>query len=139
LRDSTLTGLTKSVGPLAVGTGYFWRVLAKNPGGTSAWSLARKFTTIPPAPGVPVPSAPAQNATDVAVSTSLSWSAVSGAATYAVELSIDSTFAILDLQDSGVTATTRGPPCPASPPRLFRCPRSRFPRTTPSTFPLRPR
>jgi hypothetical protein len=36
--DSTLTGTTRVVGNLTDGTTYYWRVRAKNDGGTSPWS-----------------------------------------------------------------------------------------------------
>jgi transposase-like protein len=46
--DSTLTGTSKQVGPLASNTRYFWRVSAKNAGGISPFSAARRFTTAAP-------------------------------------------------------------------------------------------
>ncbi len=48
--DSTITETFKTVGPLQNGTTYFWRVNAKNQGGTSAWSQVRNFTTTVAAP-----------------------------------------------------------------------------------------
>jgi hypothetical protein len=44
--DSTLTTTSKTIGPLSNGMTYYWRVNAKNSGGTSAWSEVRSFTTI---------------------------------------------------------------------------------------------
>ncbi|MBN1980255.1 MAG: hypothetical protein JW795_01905, partial [Chitinivibrionales bacterium] len=44
--DSTLTTLTKEVGPLAANTTYFWRVKACNSAGASPWSLAWSFTIV---------------------------------------------------------------------------------------------
>jgi parallel beta-helix repeat protein len=43
--DSTITKTFKSIGPLQNGTTYFWRVNARNEGGTSDWSQVRSFTT----------------------------------------------------------------------------------------------
>jgi hypothetical protein len=43
--DSTLTAGSMALGALTNGTKYYWRVNAKNAGGTSAWALAN-FTTI---------------------------------------------------------------------------------------------
>jgi hypothetical protein len=43
--DSTLTDTARQVGPLAVNTQYYWRVNAKNAGGTSAWSTRWGFRT----------------------------------------------------------------------------------------------
>lgn len=43
--DSTLTTTSKQIGPLEQGTTYFWRVRAEASGGTSAFSLVRRFKT----------------------------------------------------------------------------------------------
>lgn len=59
---------------LAYGTTYYWQIVARNAGGTTAgpiWS----FTTISPAPAVPTTPAPANGVTGSALSTSLTWSA----------------------------------------------------------------
>lgn len=51
--DSTIAETFKSTGPLQTGMTYFWRINAKNKGGTSAWSPVRSFTTTvatPPGP-----------------------------------------------------------------------------------------
>jgi PKD repeat protein len=44
--DSTFTATSRQVGPLANNTTFYWRVDAKNIGGSSAWSQAWSFTTI---------------------------------------------------------------------------------------------
>jgi hypothetical protein len=43
--DSTLTGISAPIGPLAGGTTFFWRVRAGNSAGWSAFSSTRSFTT----------------------------------------------------------------------------------------------
>lgn len=43
--DSTLTDTMKTMSGLSTNSTYFWRVMAKNAGGTSAYSPARSFTT----------------------------------------------------------------------------------------------
>ena len=43
--DSTLTDTTRSIGPLQPLTKYYWRVSAKNAGGTTSWSSVWNFTT----------------------------------------------------------------------------------------------
>jgi parallel beta-helix repeat protein len=51
--DTSLVDTSKAIGPLQYGTTYYWRVCAKNVGGTSDWSQTRSFTTIaatPPGP-----------------------------------------------------------------------------------------
>jgi alpha-amylase len=45
--DSTLTGTSKKIGPIANGI-YFWHVRAKNIAGTSAWSGTRMFSVFVP-------------------------------------------------------------------------------------------
>jgi phosphodiesterase/alkaline phosphatase D-like protein len=49
--DSTITGISQQVSGLASGTTYYWRVNAKNSGGTSAYSSTWSFTPT----GVAVP------------------------------------------------------------------------------------
>jgi photosystem II stability/assembly factor-like uncharacterized protein len=46
VNDSTLTSVSRSVGPLTLATTYFWRVRAKNDGGWSTFSSTRQFITI---------------------------------------------------------------------------------------------
>ncbi len=43
--DSTISDTTQQMSSLAISTSYFWRTSASNIGGTSPWSLARRFTT----------------------------------------------------------------------------------------------
>jgi hypothetical protein len=44
---SGLTAITKSIRSLSLRTKYYWRVNARNAGGTSSWSPAWSFTTSP--------------------------------------------------------------------------------------------
>jgi hypothetical protein len=46
--DSTITDTARQVGPLAVNTQYYWRLNARNAGGTSAWSTRWGFRTAAP-------------------------------------------------------------------------------------------
>ena len=81
--STTATGL--DVPGLAAGKRYFWRVLAKNGDGYSAWSAVRGFTTSTTAvPGVPTQLSPANGATGVPRPVRLSWSTVTGATEYGV-------------------------------------------------------
>ncbi len=106
LVNSALSDTTFAVGPLANGTIYYWRVNATNTTGTSAYSTRRRFTTIVAIPPAPTLTAPAQNATGVLVSTSLTWEASTGATTYRVQVSTDAGFATTVVNDSTPTATT---------------------------------
>jgi hypothetical protein len=106
--DSSLTTASKALSSLTNSTVYFWHVNAKNAGGTSAWSTASSFTTIVAAPGVPVLSAPANNATGIAVSPTVTWNAVTGAATYRVQVSTASDFSIgIVVDDSTLTTASK--------------------------------
>jgi hypothetical protein len=107
VNDSTLMTTTKDVGPLSTSTTYYWRVNAKNPGGTSAWSEVWSFTTIPPAPGTPTLASPSNNATNQPLSLSLTWNTVSGASTYRVQLSTSSSFSGTVVDDSTLTSVSK--------------------------------
>jgi hypothetical protein len=84
LSNTTSTSLART--GLTAGATYWWRVVAKNSCGSAASSATYSFTTASSCtlPGTATISAPANNATGVATSTTLSWSAVSGATGYDV-------------------------------------------------------
>ena len=106
--DSTLTVGTKAITGLANSTVYFWRANAKNAGGTSAWAAAYSFTTVIAAPATaPTLSTPANAATGISITPTLTWSTVAGAATYHIQLSTVSTFATTVVDDSTLTVGTK--------------------------------
>jgi fibronectin type 3 domain-containing protein len=105
--DSTLTGTTKAVGPLSNNTAYYWRVNAKNAGGTSAFSTASSFTTIVALPAVPTLASPTDTAINLQLTTTLSWNAATGAAGYHLQVSTSATFASTVVDDSTLTTTSR--------------------------------
>jgi len=107
LNDSGLTTTTQSTGTLLNNASYFWRVSAKNTGGSSPFSTVWKFTTIPAIPAAPTLVSPAQLASNIALSTSLSWNAVSGATSYRVQLATDSLFTAIIVNDSGLITTSQ--------------------------------
>jgi hypothetical protein len=61
--DSTLTSASIAVGPFSTSTTYYWRVNAKNVGGTSVWSEVWSFSTVPPVPDTPSLISPINGAT----------------------------------------------------------------------------
>ncbi len=103
MQDSLLTTGSTTVSGLSNSTKYYWRVRAKNIGGASAWTIARSFTTIIAQPGMPVLTLPADNAIDQPVSLPLSWTTVSTATAYHVQVSTVSDFSTINMQDSLLT------------------------------------
>jgi len=77
------TGNTFDTGTMANGTTYYWRIDEKNAGGTTTGDLW-SFTTIIAAPGQASAPTPANGATNVGVTTDLSWTAGSGATSHDV-------------------------------------------------------
>jgi hypothetical protein len=90
---------------LSNGTRYYLRVGAVTDSDTSVWSYV-SFTTVCSTPGVPVGKTPADNATLVSCIPALTWETVSGAASYRVQLSTDSTFSINILDSTRLTDTS---------------------------------
>lgn len=72
-------------GPLAYNTTYYWRVYSDLCGADDAEdATVREFTTLLPAPSL---TSPADGATEVALSGTLTWGAVAGAENYTVQMS----------------------------------------------------
>jgi len=84
---------------------YYWRVNARNAGGTGVWSTVYNFyTTILVAPILATPA----NAAIINTRTpTLTWGTIFGAATYRVQVSTASTFATRVVDDSTLTAGTK--------------------------------
>ena len=104
-----LTGITTTsytVTGLAENTTYYWRVNASNAGGTSAWTDMPSFTTLPGVPSIPALIAPASGATGIAIPATLSWYAVSGAASYGLQVSTSSVFSTFVVNLTSITATS---------------------------------
>ncbi|HVT05429.1 MAG TPA: pre-peptidase C-terminal domain-containing protein [Thermoanaerobaculia bacterium] len=89
------TTLTASLAPRTVGEEWYYYTIATQADGDNIWSAPIWITwgsgggcTLPTAPSL---SSPAAGATNVAISTSLSWAAVSGATSYDVYFAAGST------------------------------------------------
>jgi len=75
------------------GTTYYWRIRAYSSVlGLGGWSMARSFTTIVAVAGVPVLNTPTHLATNVAVLTTFTWGAVTGADSYKLKVGITDGF-----------------------------------------------
>ena len=107
--QSGLTGISRQISGLSNSTIYYWRVSASNIYGTSSYSAAQSFTT-GALPGVPVLLSPANNAVDMVVPPTLTWSASQGAISYTLQVSVNSTFGSIVYTDSGITGTIRQVP-----------------------------
>ncbi len=107
MRDTTLTDTTKIVGGLANLTGYFWRVKAKGEFGWGNYSVWFRFTTIISAPSAPVLVTPANGATGQNITLRLVWNRLQTAETYKLQVSADSLFNVLIVNDSNVTDSAR--------------------------------
>ncbi|MFA6467654.1 MAG: ice-binding family protein [Bacteroidota bacterium] len=102
--NATITGTSQQVTGLVGGTGYFWRVSAKNAAGTSTYS-SRSFTTI--SAGTPTLVAPLDGALHQAVNSTLVWNVVPGAGSYRLQVSTSNTFASTLFNDSTLTNTSQ--------------------------------
>jgi hypothetical protein len=106
VNQSGLTSALYSASGLGNNTVYYWRVNATNSIGTSYWSAVNSFTTIVAVPSAPTLSAPADGATSISPNPTLSWNTVSGATSYAVQVSTSSDFSALVADQTGIVATT---------------------------------
>ena len=98
------TGLSYSPGTLAGNTTYFWKVVAKNSSGSTP-SATWSFSTPVLLSGPPSSPSPANGATSVALTSSLGWSAVSGASSYDIYFGTSSAPALA----GNVTTTSFAP------------------------------
>jgi subtilisin family serine protease len=109
-----LTTTSKALSGLANNTVYYWRVSATNASGTSLWSATFFFTTlaavVPPPPATtlaaPVLVSPADRASNVSRTPTLTWAASTGATSYKVQVSTNSSFTALVVDKSGVSSTS---------------------------------
>ena len=104
--ESGLAGTSREISSLEFGTEYVWRVRARNSRGTSAWSAISTFTTIPDAPPTPTPSSPDKDAQNQPLILELSWTAVTEAAWYALQVSTSPSFTTTVVNSSDITGTS---------------------------------
>ncbi len=106
VNDSTLTDTAKSMPSLQGLTQYYWRVSAKNTSGVSAFSDGWTFTTSVAPPAAPVLVSPANNAVSQPLNGTLAWNTAAGTSSYHLQVSTDSSFTVLVVNDSTLLDTT---------------------------------
>ena len=105
--DQTLTGTSYNFTASANFTRYYWRVNATNVSGTSPWSATWNYRTII---GTPNPATPATGVKGLTTPVVVTWTPVTGAVSYDVQASTNSSFSTVDinLTSSGTTGTLSG-------------------------------
>jgi hypothetical protein len=103
--DSTLVDTVTRIGPLSYSTIYFVRVRAISSSAASGFSLPVAFSTVPVPP--PAPAGIALASEPEKTSATLLWRSAGGALLYHLQVSADSLFGTLALNDSTVADTVR--------------------------------
>ncbi|MFH1228674.1 MAG: DUF2341 domain-containing protein [Planctomycetota bacterium] len=101
-----ISSTSTQVSALSGETSYWWRVSAANPGGVSAWSGGRKFTTMT---AIPILLLPANNSTGVSINPTLTWQGSAGASSYNIQLATDINFSALIVDLSGSVSSSYQP------------------------------
>lgn len=105
--ELNITDTTKSLSiALSYNTKYFWRVNAKNTGGTSTYSTIWSFTTNIAPPPPPTLVSPINSAIHQSISPIFVWREGSTAVSYRLQISSDTNFTSLIFNDSTITDTT---------------------------------
>lgn len=109
LDQENIVTMSYQVGPLLNNTKYYWRVKAYNGNGSSYWSDKRSFTTQSPAnaPPTPILASPANGATNISTSPTLSWNSSTGATSYRLQVANNSGFSTLVFDNAAITATSK--------------------------------
>jgi len=84
VNDSGIVDTFRAVAGMEGQATYYWRVRARNAGGTGEFSEVRRFSTGFPA--TPLLASPANNAIQVSLNPTLSWHRAPGASSYRVQL-----------------------------------------------------
>jgi hypothetical protein len=114
INDSALTDTVKQVSGLHNSTDYWWRVSAKNETGWGSFTSWNKFTTNVATPGIVFQVSPLSNSVGNIQPVQLTWMTSTGAISYRLQVSTDSTFKST-YNDTLITDTT----CAANRPNPF--------------------
>ena len=104
--STTKTSNSTSIGPLKLGTTYYWRMRATNyndDSDTSSWSGAWSFTT---GGSIPTLSSPSNGSTAVRLRPTLQWNSVSSCNYYDYECDTTPNFNSTELQSGSVASGT---------------------------------
>jgi len=105
--DSTITDTSKTLpNSLSYSTLFYWRVSAKNAGGTGSWSGAWSFTTIIEKPTVPTLAFPLNNAAGLTQPVIIKWRKSLRVERYEVLVSTSNTFGQITYRDTLQTDTS---------------------------------
>ena len=104
-RSTVQTSTSVTVGPLKLGTTYYWRMCATNynDSDTSSWSAVWSFTT---GGSIPTLSSPSNGSTAVRLRPTLDWNAVSSCDYYDYECDTTPQFNSPELQSGAIAAGT---------------------------------
>ena len=104
-RSAVQTSTSVTVGPLKLGTTYYWRVQATNynDSDTSSWSTVWSFTT---GGSIPTLSSPSNGSTAVRLRPTLQWNSVSSCNYYDYECDTTPNFNSPELQSGSVASGT---------------------------------
>lgn len=104
--SSTVSQFQVPPGVLAYNSGYYWRVKAKNDAGWGNYQSAfRFFTQVTPPPQPPELQSPPNGAINLPLETVLDWSDVTGAVKYRLQVSGESAFTTLIVNDSSIVSS----------------------------------
>ena len=105
--DSTITDTVAAINILSNNSTYYWRVQSSRSIHQNIWSEVRHWTNQVVPPSMPALAVPANGAVNQPILLTLRWHPVQAAARYQVQVSVDSLFSILPMNDSTITDTFR--------------------------------
>jgi len=107
LNDSIIINTFIQVGPLLNNTKYYWRVRGYNGIYYSDFSEFYNFTTIISNPNSPQLLSPSDGSVNQPLDITFAWEPVTTATSYTLQISIDSLFSSIIINDSSITTTSK--------------------------------
>ncbi len=106
VNQSGLTGTSYQVSGLTSNTTYYWRALASSLIFTSSWSSVWSFSTIPTSLSAPALLSPTNGTSGEPTTLILTWSSITGAINYHLQVSNSSAFSSLIYDNATLTGTS---------------------------------